>query len=167
MNAKNEQLALFSTETKAEYVRLVTAIGAGAADDKAPLTPTERMRMTKPREFAPMFLPQVAALAREFGFASFGGRSVDQMLASHHRATQLAELSVHLDTLSANVEDAKLRAQDDAWKTALAFYSVLQSLAAMDANLAGRLAPVQAFFQPAPRRAKQATEPVVEEATNG
>ena len=52
------------------------------------------------------------------------------------------------------MKDATLSAQHESWKSTLAYYAVLKRAAETDANLAARLAPVQAYFSNRSRRGK-------------
>ena len=145
------------------YVRTLAALTAGVRDSLPPMTPAQRQAAMKPGFVAAFVVPTIAAMADDNGVGHVGEHTLEGMLARFERAAVLGEIGKAVDGLGEQLKDATLRAQDDAWKGALAFYNVLQRHAETSTALAVRLAPVQNYFRARVRRAADGTEVFVPE----
>ena len=146
------------------FVRTLADLTAGVRDSLPPMTPAQRQAAMKPGFVAAFVVPALASMAADNDVGHVGEHTLDGMLDRFERAAVLSEIGKAVDSLGEQLKDATLRAQDDAWKGALAFYSVLQRHAESSTALAVRLAPVQSYFRARVRRAADGTEVFVPEA---
>ena len=145
------------------YVRTLAELTAGVRDALPPMTPAQRQAAVKPGFVAAFVVPALATMAADNGVEHVGEHTLGGMLTRYQRATVLSEIGKAVDGLAEQLKDATLRAQDDAWKGALAFYNVLQRHAETSTALAVRLAPVQSYFRARVRRNSDGTEVFVPE----
>ena len=128
-----------------ESIKLLDKVAAMVTANEPVLTAAQRKGSLKMKAGGEKVVPVLAALATRFE-VSIGSHPVPVMLEKVQHAQTLLPLLERAGLLRTQLNDALLRANADAWKTATVLYGTLKSFSSKNGDVGAALAPVEEYF---------------------
>jgi len=109
------------------------------------LTATDKKRRAKARKGAEQYIPQLVALANQFG-VSLKLVPTDLIQKNSAEAVDLVPLLKQVGRVTKQLNDRVFQSRGDAWSDSSKLYAVLRRLSKDNGDLADGLSPVEEFF---------------------
>jgi len=109
------------------------------------LTAMDKKRKAKARKGSEQYIPQLVALAKQFG-VNLMLVPTDAIELSSAEAQALVPLIKQMGVLNKQLNDRVFSTRADSWSGASKLYAILRRLAKDNGDLAAGLVPVEAFF---------------------
>jgi len=123
---------------------LLTQIEATVPPGDA-LTANDKKRQAKARKGAEQYIPQLVALADQFG-VNLKLVPTDVIQKNSAEAVDLVPLLKQVERVTKQLNDRVFQSRGDAWSDSSKLYAILRRLAKDNGDLAAGLAPVEQFF---------------------
>jgi hypothetical protein len=123
---------------------MLEQVAAAMPSDDA-LTATDRIRMPKSRKGAERYIPQLVALAQQYG-VSLALVPLDAIASDAAEAAALVPLQKQIEQLNTRISNRMFSVQSTSWSGSSKLYAVLRRLSKDNGNLATGLAPIAEFF---------------------